>query len=146
MVVNGKQAGNIIPSRGLRQGDHLSLYLFLVCVKALSVMLQRVERSGAISGVPTSNKGPKINHLFFADDSLLFCKANMVEWRRITRLLEKYEEASGQKLHKDKTSLFFSRNTSEERKREISQLSGLQITRSYDKYLGLPTLIGKSRV
>jgi hypothetical protein len=60
--------------------------------------------------------------------------------------LDKYKEASGQKLNKDKTSLFFSRNTREERKREISQLSGLQFTRSYDKYLGLPTFIGKSRV
>jgi hypothetical protein len=60
-------------------------------------------------------------------------------------LLDKYEAASGQKLNKEKTSLFFSRNTSPEKKQEIIQLSGFQATQRYDKYLGLPTLIGKSR-
>jgi hypothetical protein len=146
VVINENLVGHIIPTRGLRQGDLLSSYLFLMCTKVLSVMLQRVESTKAITGVPTSKNGPQINHIFFVDDSLLFCKANLVEWRRITRILDKYEEASGQKLNKEKTSLFFSKNTSEERRREISQLFGLQDTRSYDKYLGLPTLIEKSRV
>jgi hypothetical protein len=95
VVINGNQVGHIIPTRGLRQGDPQSSYLFLVCAKVLSVMLQRAESTRAITGVPTSKNGPRINHLFFADDSLLFCKANLVEWRRITRILEKYEEASG---------------------------------------------------
>jgi hypothetical protein len=69
----------------------------------------------------------------------------LVEWRRLTKLLEKYEVASGQKLNKDKTSIFFSPNTSLEKRMKISQLSGLQAIQSYDKYLGLPTLVGKSR-
>jgi hypothetical protein len=119
MVINGNQLGHIIPSRGLRQGDLLSPYLFLVCVEVLSVMLQRVESIGAIMGVPTSKNGPRINHLFFADYNLLFCKVNLVEWRRITQIFDKYEEASRQKLNKEKTSLFFSRTISEERWREI---------------------------
>jgi hypothetical protein len=96
--------------------------------------------------VPTSKKGPRLSHLFFADDSLIFCKVNSVEWRRLTKLLDKYEATSGQKLNKDKTSIFFNRNTSPKKRLEISQLSGLQATQSYDKYLGLPTLVGKSRI
>jgi hypothetical protein len=87
-----------------------------------------------------------LSHLFFADDSLIFCKAKSLEWRRLVKILELYEVASGQKLNKDKTSIFFSRNTSMEKRAEISQLSGLQATQNYDKYLGLPTLVGKSRV
>jgi hypothetical protein len=59
--------------------------------------------------------------------------------------LEKYEEASGQKLNKDKTSIFFSRNTSPEKKEEISRLLGLSATQCYEKYLGLPTMVGSSR-
>jgi hypothetical protein len=59
--------------------------------------------------------------------------------------LEKYEEASGQKLNKDKTSIFFSRNTSPEKREEISRLSGLSATQCYEKYLGLPTMVGRSR-
>ena len=107
IVVNGRPVGHISPSRGLRQGDPISPYLFLLCAEALSSMLCKAETAGVITGVPTSKKGPKLTHLFFADDSLLFCKANSVEWRRLTKILERYEEASGQKLNKDKTSIFF---------------------------------------
>jgi hypothetical protein len=55
----------------------------------------RAEKNGVLIGVPTSKKGPTLSHLFFADDSLIFCKANSVEWRRLTKILEKYEAASG---------------------------------------------------
>jgi hypothetical protein len=145
ILVNGQPVGNIKPSRGIRQGDPLSPYLFLLCAEALSAMLTRAEKKRVLTGVPTSKKGPTLSHLFFADDGLIFCKANSVEWRRLTRILEKYEVASGQKLNKEKTSIFFRRNTSPEKRMEITQLSGLQATESYDKYLGLPTLVGKSR-
>ena len=83
--------------------------------------------------------------MFFADDSLLFYKANSVEWRRLTRILDKYEAASRQKLNQDKISNFFSRNTSTEKREEIIRLSGLKATDRFEKYLGLPTLVGKSR-
>jgi hypothetical protein len=43
------------------------------------VLLAQAEQKGVIIGVPTSKKGPRFSHLFFADDSLLFCKANSVE-------------------------------------------------------------------
>jgi hypothetical protein len=57
-------------------------------------MLSQAEENGNITGVPTSKHGPRINHLFFEDDSLLFCKVNVVEWCRVFKLLEKYETAS----------------------------------------------------
>jgi hypothetical protein len=124
IIVNGQAVGKIKPSRGLRQGDPLSPYLFLLCAKALSSMLSKVESKRIITGVPTSKRGPRLSHLFFADDSLLFCKANSVEWRRLTKLLEEYEVASGQKLNKEKTSIFFSRNTNVEKKEEITSYDG----------------------
>jgi hypothetical protein len=142
IMVNGQAVGRIKPSRGIRQGDPLSPYLFLLCAEAFSSMLSKAERTGVITGVP---KGPKLSHLFFADDSLLFCKANSVEWRRLTKLLEEYEIASEQKLNKDKTSIFFSRNTSPAKREEITRLSGLNATNCYEKYLGLPTMVGRSK-
>jgi hypothetical protein len=108
-------------------------------------MLRKAESTGIITGVPTSKKGPRLSHLFFADDSLLFCKANSVEWRKLTKFLEKYEKASGQKLNKEKTSIFFSHNTNLEKRDEISRLTGLSATQCYEKYLGLPTMVGRSR-
>jgi hypothetical protein len=86
--------GNIQPTRSIHQGDPISPYIFLLCVEALSSMLSQAEENGNITGVPTSKHGPRINHLFFEDDSLLFCKVNVVEWCRVFKLLEKYETAS----------------------------------------------------
>ena len=145
ILVNGQPVGHIVPERGLRHGDPLSPYLFLLCVEAFNAMLSKAEKTGTLTEVPTSKNGPRPSHLFFTDDSLLFCKANSVEWRRLTKILEKYEMASGQLLNKDKTSSFFSRNTSDEKRNEITRLSGLKATQKYEKYLGLSTFVGKSR-
>ena len=97
----------------------ISPYLFLLCAEALSLLLVCVDQRGILTGVPTSKRGPRLNHLFFVDDNLLFCKANKTHWLKMTKLLGKYEAASGQRLNHDKTSLFFSRNTLVEVKQEI---------------------------
>jgi hypothetical protein len=96
--------------------------------------------------VPSSPKGPRLNHLFFEDDNLLFCKAPSSDWGRLSKLLEYYEKASGQLLNKEKTSIFFSRNTSQLDRECIHQLSRVPSTQRYDTYLGLPALVGKSRM
>ena len=74
VLVNGVPVGNIKPSRGIRQGDSLSPYLFILCVEGLNALFHHAECTHLIGGVSTSPRGMRINHLFFADDSLLFCK------------------------------------------------------------------------
>jgi hypothetical protein len=64
ILVNGSPQGLIIPSRGIRQGDPISPYLFLLCAEALSSMLHKAHGDGVLTGVPTSKKGPKLSHLF----------------------------------------------------------------------------------
>jgi hypothetical protein len=103
VVVNGVPCGEINPSRGLRQGDPISPYLFLICSEVLSSMVTQANQDGVLTGVPTSRRGPRVSHLFFADDSLLFCRANLSQWEALTRLLRQYEEASGQRLNNNKT-------------------------------------------
>lgn len=77
--INGKAYGNTFPSRGLRQGDPLSPYLFLLCEKIFTSLLAKAEEDGWLHGVLICRRAPSISHLLFTDDSLLFCPANQQE-------------------------------------------------------------------
>ncbi|XP_035548719.1 uncharacterized protein LOC108982475 [Juglans regia] len=99
LLINGSPQNVFHPSRGLRQGDPLSPYLFIPCSEVLGTMLDKAKERGFISGFPFARGSLLVNHLFFANDSLLFCKANVLEWSRLVRLLNFYEVASGQRLN-----------------------------------------------
>ena len=99
VLVNGEPHGNFTPNRGLRQGDPLSPYLFLLCAEGLQSLIQQAENAGSIKGVSLCSAGPKFSHLFFTDDSLLFCRANTQECATILEVLQQYEEASGQQIN-----------------------------------------------
>ena len=109
--INGQPRGHIIPTRGIRQGDPLSLFLFLFCAEGLSALIRKAVERGLLSGVAACQRGPKISHLFFADDSIIFCRATIEECSTLEDILETYEHSSGQQLNCEKTALFFSRNT-----------------------------------
>ena len=79
ICINGKPSGHIILTRGLRQGDLLSPYLFLLCVKGLSALIKKAIADGLLEGISMCKGGPCLSHLFFADDSLIFCKATIEE-------------------------------------------------------------------
>ena len=106
ILVNGAPVGNIQPSKGIRQGNSLSPYLFILCAEVLSAQFYHVESMRLIGGTPTSPRGIRISHLFFADESLLFCKATVQEWGKMSSLMEMYEKASEQRLNKTKLRYF----------------------------------------
>jgi hypothetical protein len=128
VLVNGNPYGSIIPSRGIRQGDPISPYLFILCAEALSAMIDKANIEGSITSVPTSKHGPRISHLFFADDYLLFCRSIISQWNYLANLLRRYEEASGQRLNCSKTGIFFSTNTPQAIIEEIVEVVGIPIT------------------
>ena len=107
VIINREAYGCITPSRGLRQGDPLSLGLFLLCAEGLSTLFHQAARNQALIGVSICRGCPPITHLFFADNSLLFCKANSHECNELMRILSDHEKASGQKINLDKSSVFF---------------------------------------
>ena len=68
ILVNGELEGVIYLSRGIRQGDPLSPYLFLFWVEGLNAILRIAATAEEIEGFSLCKRGPKITHLFFADD------------------------------------------------------------------------------
>lgn len=79
VLINGASHGFIKPERGLRQGDPLSPFLFILCAEALVNCLNQVETEGRLTGIKLATSGPAVHHLLFADDSLLMCKASVEE-------------------------------------------------------------------
>lgn len=96
---NGSVVGPIGPTRGLRQGDPLSPYLFLFCVKGLSKAMNKAAATGVIHGEQISLSGLVITHLLFADDIFLFFRANTAESVAIKALLNDYAILSGQSIN-----------------------------------------------
>ena len=88
-------------------------------------MNNQASTLGHIRGISICKSGPKLTHLFFVDDSLLFCKASVQKCYYIQGLLKTYEEASGQQLNKDKTTIFFSKATSAKVQEDIIQILGV---------------------
>lgn len=86
-----------------------------------------------------------LSHLFFANYSIIFCKAYIKDCDSLQRVLKVYELASGQQLNRAKTSLYFSSNTAKELQEEIKSRFGAQVIKQHERYLGLPSLVGKNK-
>ena len=86
-----------------------------------------------------------VTHLFFANDSLLFCKASIQECQKLMAILDLYEATSGQKINEDKSSISFSQNTPSDLKAEVLEVMGPMKDSKHYKYLGLPSIICRSK-
>lgn len=75
-LINGGPQGNVILTRGLRQGDPLSPYLFILCSEILSGLCHRVQSNGTLTGTRVACYSPQVNHLLFAHDTMFFCKSD----------------------------------------------------------------------
>ena len=143
--VNGEYTERIHPQRGLRQGDPLSPYLFIMCVEGLSAMFQKAEMEEKIKGIKICHSAPRVNQLFFADDSLILLRASQSDANELRRILNVYERASGQVINRSKSSILFSPNSDHQVKLQVRSILSIDQEARSEKYLGLPVTVGKSR-
>ena len=143
ILINGAPNGFIRPTRGIRQGDPLSPFLCLLCTEGLHGLITQSALRGDIHGFSLSRRSPSLTHILFADDSLVFCRSNADKCQKILEVLQIYERSSGQQINKAKTTIFFSKSTSEEQKLLIKNTLGVGEFQNYETYLGLPSLVGK---
>jgi hypothetical protein len=90
--VNGELSSELIPERGLRQGDPLSPYLFLICAEGFSALLHKAEVEGSLKGIKVCPNAPSVTHLLFADDSLILIGAKEGGAQKLQDILNLYKE------------------------------------------------------
>ena len=136
LLFNGSKLSPFLASRGLRQGDPLSPYLFILCMEFLGALIDRKCASGDWTKVKASRGGPGFSHVFFADDLLLFAKATDRNCAAIVDVLNDFCSMSGQKVSHTKSRIFFSPNVPASTKHSICDYLGFLPTDSLGKYLG----------
>ncbi|KAH0996802.1 hypothetical protein GBA52_020666 [Prunus armeniaca] len=130
LVLNGSPGDRFSPSRGLRQGDPLSPYLFLLISE----------------GIKLSRGCPGLSYLYFADDSLFFLQASPSNCIALKAILDYYCASSGQEVNSLKSSLHFSPNTDKGTRNNCGNIFGIPATCDPGPYFGLPTFWGCSKV
>ncbi|KAL0409524.1 UNVERIFIED_CONTAM: putative mitochondrial protein [Sesamum radiatum] len=108
-------------------------------------MIQYEESQGILKGVAVSRNGPRISHLLFADDILLFVQATKEALLCIRGVLEKFEAISGLAINCKKSAAIFSKNVDQSTRIALVLVLGVSIVERHEKYLGLPTVIGRSK-
>ena len=109
LLLNSTKSSSFTPVRGLRQGDPLSLYLFIMCADVLARLINREVARGSIKGVKLGLGAAAISKLFYADDVLLFCGAKISEVDVLMNCIDKYYLWSGQSISIEKSGIFVSK-------------------------------------
>ena len=144
VLFNGDRLDSFKPSRGIRQGDPISPYLFLLAAEALSCLLKARNQSSVLNGIKVAPSAPVVSHLLFADDSLLFFRANRESAEEIKEVLNTYCQASGQRINMDKSSIHFAKGCRQSLREVIKDELDVHNESLSKKYLGMPTDMGAS--
>ncbi|GAU35861.1 hypothetical protein TSUD_63510 [Trifolium subterraneum] len=135
---NGDPTSKFYSSRGLRQGDPLSPYLFVLALERLGHYIQDRVNNGSWKPLSFGRGGPKVSHICFADDLVLVAEANMEQVILIKDVLDSFCSNSGQQINLNKSRVFFSRNIAEQNALMLSQGLGIEQTNDLGIYLGAP--------
>jgi N-dimethylarginine dimethylaminohydrolase len=115
-----------------------------LAAEGLSCLLKSRNESSSLSGIKVVSSAPTVSHLLFADDSLLFLRANRESVEEIKDVLGLYYRASGQHVNMDKSFIHFAKGCSQVVKDQIMDLLEVHNEALSEKYLGMPSDVGNS--
>jgi hypothetical protein len=108
LLLNGCKSGSFSPSRGVRQGDPLSPYLYILCSEILARMINREVAAGSIKGVKVETNAPSISMFSHTNDVLLFCGTKISEISNLMKCVDKFCDWLGLSINQEKTNIFTS--------------------------------------
>jgi len=136
--------GLIKPSRGVRQGDPLWPYIFIICFELLNMsLLSATNQPKCGIGIKISPRVQTIPCLTFTDDCLIFSKANYSTCCKLKAVLDDFCDTYRQMINFHKSSLTFSRNATQSQKHLASGLLNITWSDSLGRYLGCPAFQGR---
>lgn len=131
------------PTRGIRQTDPLSPLLFLICMKSFSCLIQKGVWEGWWKPFKLWNSGIQITHLMFVDDILIFLRDTNAGLLGLSKLLDLFQNATGQSINLSKSKILFSRGVHPFFKQNICFKFGVREFNKTDFYLGLSLVMDR---
>ena len=136
--INGRKTNTFNHTRGLRQGDPMSPYLFNICLETLSHMITQATMDKNWTPFWVGKDKVIVSHLMFADDLLIFGRVDESTTFTVRDILRNFCQALGQKINESKSRLIFSPNTPTEQKSLFQKTLNIEENENLGTYLGLP--------
>lgn len=146
LLLDGNPTQPFYPSRGLRQGDPISPYLFLLCANILSIALTKVKSQKKLSGIKIGRNGASFTHLFFANDSLFFFQNDKCSLTNLENTIHWYCSLFGQAINFSKSNLYCSPNIPLNIQENLASSLQVNLVQCPRKYLGLSFKLRGRRV
>ena len=136
--INETSIGFFASSRGLRQGDPLSSFLFILAMETLSSILKKGLEGGFIKGFLASRRGVgrAVSHLLFPNDTLIFSDSNKEHLEALSWTFMWFEAISGLKINLDKSKLIPIREVFNIK--DLARVFGCKVDSLPSTYLGFP--------
>lgn len=144
--VNGFTSRKVIPRRGLRQGDPLSPYLFILVLDVLSRLISDACGKDLLHGIHLADSAPPLSLLFFADNAILFTRDTQEDVYQLINILNIFTSALGKKLNLSKSGIICGGRALPEFKVKVSAMTNIPLWDSLGKYLGIPAEWGGSKI
>ena len=138
IMVNGEAIDPIYPLRGIRQGDPLFPYIFILCMDFLRQLIEEKCSMKEWQPIKASQGGPAFSHLLFANDVVLFAKMDYANCVAIRKVLNVFCGVLGQTISEAMSRVYFSPNVDDATKEAFCDVLGFVSTLNLGKYLGIP--------
>ncbi|XP_026438254.1 uncharacterized protein LOC113336795 [Papaver somniferum] len=137
VIINGAAKGFFKSSQGLRQGDPLSPFLFLLVAEVFNKLMNNAKSEGCLKGFYVKENGMEVSHLQFADDTIVFLDAKVEEVQKLMEVLESFKAKTGLKVNLSKSAMM-GIGVQQECIQECAGLAGCAVGEFPISYLGIP--------